>query len=211
MHEPRVLPHPWDRPPCRVGKGKVIGQEVCEPPHPLGHRQLSCLRQIVGLSIRPDQQRQAMIRELRQDALMPSRGALFSRWFVSTAGFTGIAKTHRHKGHPCRIVKLILRQARPFAQAVATRIVPWNAAGVYLRSWSLPDYEQPGGGRERNDGPHPIRQVTFAEAAGSDVRCQRHPSTRSARSSQRSSAVSFSSRALATPCVRLANFCGSCV
>ncbi len=208
--ETRMLRHPQPRSPCGVGEGDE-GQILAEAGDPFGEREALQLRQIARLGMDADQQGQAVLRQHAEHRVMPLRGALLARRCVSPGGAAGIAEAHRHLRHEALVIECRLVDPQPVAQPVAAVIVPRHATGVDPGAGCLSDDEDARRGGKTRDRARAERQVARAQGAGGDPALEvrdgvvwppagaAHPSTISASISQRSSAASFSARALAMP------------
>ncbi len=151
---------------------------------------------------------------------MPCGLALLAGRGIAAFGLSGIAKAHWHQGNGIGVVESGFVHAQPFAQPVAAVIVPWNAAGVDAGAGGLADDEDAGFGRELHHRTRAEREVLRTKGASRNGAVEvgggfgadgGYPSTCSARSSQRSSAASFSARAFSMPLEMVAKRAGSAV
>lgn len=83
--------------------------------------------------------RQTNLREQWEDAWMPKRRALGTRWKIAARARARITQARRHNCEQALVVELIARHAEPFAQTIAAAVLPRDARFVRRLAGSLTD------------------------------------------------------------------------
>ena len=123
--------------------------------------------QIALLGIGADEQRQAQVWQLRQDAIVPERGAFGEGRIVAAIGRdAGIAEAHGDDGNAGLVVECVAIKLKPVAQAIAAAVIEGQAGFVDTGAGGLADDEETGAGGGADDRARPQRQEWRADGAG---------------------------------------------
>ena len=117
----------------------------------------------------PDQQSQALARQLGQQTLMPQRRAFRTWRKIGAVGRAWVAEAHRQQRDLIGVVKRCFGDPEPFPEPLAAVVLPRHAAGMNLRSGRLPDDDQPCPSAQLNNGTWARRQLGDARGATPDV------------------------------------------
>ena len=132
----------------------------------LGQRRLASTSQVVPLRVRTDEQSEIYCRQQRKKPRVPERGTLRTGRFVATAAVDSrIAETHRHDGNSCFVIKGVVIDLQPLAEAFSGPIVPRNARLMHPCTRSLADDQQPRAGGHTQYRPRSMGQMGFAMPA----------------------------------------------
>src|SRR5207249_11340970 len=79
-----------------------------------------------------------------------------------------VAAARRNDGDAALVVELLALDAQPFAQQIARRVVPGNAALVHAPAGRLPHDEYARSGRSAQHRPRRVGKMGFADSARAD-------------------------------------------
>ena len=165
--EPRRVP------PARMRQRQHVRQVALERLHRLGHRPQATLREVEGLRVRSDEERESNMWEVRSQPRLPERRAFSPGRAIRAVDRPGITEPDRDDRDDTFVVEPLAGHAEPRAQPVARRIVPRNARLVDAPPGGLPDDQQP---RTRCDAQHRprfVRQARSTDAARAHLGQQR--------------------------------------
>src|SRR6478672_4213703 len=171
--EPRIGLEPRYVARARVWQRQLMRQVPAPGAHGVGQARLARAAEKMRLCILADQQREADVRQQRQQAGMPGASALRARGCITGAGLAGIAEAHRHDRHAPWVVERVGVEAKPFAQTTPAGVVPRNAARVHASARGLSDDEQTRGPRGAQHRAWSERQLRFAQPARANLPQQR--------------------------------------
>src|SRR5881409_1362388 len=140
--EPGVPLHPEPVARTGVGQGKEFGQVLVARAHGFGEGFFPARAEIVGLRVAAEEQREPDGGQVRAQFRMPLRRAFGPRRKVARFARPRVAQARRNDGDAALVVEILARDAQPFAQQIARRVVPGNAALVHAPAGRLPHDEE---------------------------------------------------------------------
>ena len=174
--KPRVFGQPNIIPRAGMGKGYYVRCIVLPMPDRFGQAvfaspaEMPCNRKL------SDSKSQFDFGQRSQEFFTPGCSTSFARRQVPRRPCTGVAESHRYDGKHGRIVKYAAVYAKPFPQAVAARIIEWNAAFMHPNSGCLTGDQYAGLRRSHEHGAGCKRQFGGAKLALLDILVQKFES-----------------------------------
>ena len=149
------------------GKGKRRGRKGTKVADIVGH---GTAAEDVGQGVGADEQGEADVRHQRPEPGVPEWHTFGARRGIATVGkAAGIAQSHGQDRDPGFVVEGVAIHLEPGAKTIAGRVVERQSGLVDLGAGGLAHDQQArlGGGAE--DGAGAERQVSGADAAGTDL------------------------------------------
>lgn len=130
----------------------------------LGHGSHLPCAQIILMRVLTDQKRQLQVRKMLEQAFVPARRTLGTRWVITAIlASPGITKSHGKNRDLSFIVEGRTIQLQPVAQAIAACIIPRYPTLMDLAPWRLTDDQKSSGVRQLYNGPRTERQFCLAD------------------------------------------------
>jgi len=116
-----------------------------------------------------DQERQLEVRKVLEQALVPMRRALGTRWLIcSVVSDAWITKSHGKDCNSRFIVEDRAVQLQPVPETIAARITPRYPALMDFAPRRLTNDQKPGGSRQLHNGSRTERQIGLADPTRSN-------------------------------------------